>query len=32
MPPDLFGRISELKQGELSDVFYDEDKRRRENV
>ena len=24
MPPDLFGRISELKQGELSDVFYDE--------
>ncbi|OSY89536.1 peptidylprolyl isomerase [Tenacibaculum holothuriorum] len=24
MPPDLFGRISELKKGELSDVFYDE--------
>lgn len=24
MPPDLFGRISELKQGELSEVFYDE--------
>lgn len=24
MPPDLFARISELKQGELSDVFYDE--------
>ncbi|CAM1333507.1 peptidylprolyl isomerase [Tenacibaculum aestuariivivum] len=24
MAPDLFGRISELKQGELSDVFYDE--------
>ncbi|CAL2079833.1 peptidylprolyl isomerase [Tenacibaculum sp. 190524A02b] len=26
MPPDLFGRISELKQGELSDVFYDEER------
>ncbi|MEX6625554.1 peptidylprolyl isomerase [Tenacibaculum salmonis] len=24
MPPDLFGRISELKQGDLSDIFYDE--------
>jgi peptidyl-prolyl cis-trans isomerase SurA len=24
MPPDLFGRISELKEGQLSDVFYDE--------
>ncbi|WP_420553663.1 peptidylprolyl isomerase [Tenacibaculum aiptasiae] len=24
MPPDLFGRISELKKGELSDIFYDE--------
>jgi peptidyl-prolyl cis-trans isomerase SurA len=24
MAPDLFGRISELKKGELSDVFYDE--------
>ncbi|SEE62688.1 peptidylprolyl isomerase [Tenacibaculum sp. MAR_2010_89] len=24
MPPDLFARISELKQGDLSDVFYDE--------
>lgn len=24
MPPDLFARISELKQGELSDIFYDE--------
>ena len=24
MPPDLFGRISELKEGEISDVFYDE--------
>ncbi|RBW55897.1 peptidylprolyl isomerase [Tenacibaculum sp. E3R01] len=24
MPPDLFARISELKQGQLSDVFYDE--------
>lgn len=26
MPPDLFGRISELKKGDLSDVFYDETK------
>ncbi len=24
MPPDLFARISELKQGELCDVYYDE--------
>lgn len=24
MPPDLFARISELKKGDLSDVFYDE--------
>ena len=24
MAPDLFGRISELKKGKLSDVFYDE--------
>ncbi|WGH76632.1 peptidylprolyl isomerase [Tenacibaculum tangerinum] len=24
MPPELFARISELKKGELSDVFYDE--------
>ncbi len=24
MPPDLFGRISELKEGELSKIFYDE--------
>ncbi|WP_231891930.1 peptidylprolyl isomerase [Tenacibaculum ovolyticum] len=24
MAPDLFGRISELKKGDLSDVFYDE--------
>lgn len=24
MPPDLFGRISELKKGEYSDIFYDE--------
>ena len=24
MPPDLFGRISELNQGEMSYVFYDE--------
>ncbi len=24
MPPDLFARISELKKGELSDIFYDE--------
>lgn len=24
MPPDLFGRISELKKADLSDVFYDE--------
>ncbi|PQJ19964.1 peptidylprolyl isomerase [Tenacibaculum sp. SG-28] len=24
MPPDLFGRISELDQGDLTDVFYDE--------
>ncbi|MGB1041771.1 MAG: peptidylprolyl isomerase [Tenacibaculum sp.] len=24
MPPDIFGRISELKKGDLSDVFYDE--------
>ncbi|MBA6156976.1 peptidylprolyl isomerase [Tenacibaculum sp. S7007] len=24
MPPDLFARISELKKGDLSDIFYDE--------
>ena len=24
MPPDLFGRISELKKEELSDIFFDE--------
>ncbi|SOS74623.1 peptidylprolyl isomerase [Tenacibaculum piscium] len=24
MAPDLFGRISELNQGDLSDIFYDE--------
>ncbi|WP_246175228.1 peptidylprolyl isomerase [Tenacibaculum aiptasiae] len=24
MAPDLFGRISELKKGEFSDIFYDE--------
>lgn len=24
MPPDLFGRISELKKDDLSDIFYDE--------
>ncbi|CAL2101593.1 Survival protein SurA precursor (Peptidyl-prolyl cis-trans isomerase SurA) [Tenacibaculum sp. 190130A14a] len=24
MPPDLFGRISELKKSEMSDIFYDE--------
>ena len=24
MPPDLFGRISELKKGDLSAVFYDD--------
>ncbi|CAM1373685.1 peptidylprolyl isomerase [Tenacibaculum xiamenense] len=24
LPPDLFGRISELDQGEMTDVFYDE--------
>lgn len=24
MPPEIFSRISELKEGELSDVFYDE--------
>ncbi len=24
LPPDLFGRISELDEGELTDVFYDE--------
>ncbi len=24
MPPELFGRISELKKGQLSDVYYDE--------
>ena len=24
MPPDLFARISELKKGDLSDIYYDE--------